>query len=115
MSVAKDFEKVIYENECAFNAAVSYERRAVDGLIALKIVSVITPEEAFNIFHRLQIKTYESIADIANAISFMLEDIKEADITPEELSSLLIRIVALLTDMSTHKIKDSHLITGESD
>lgn len=115
MSVAEDFEKVIYENECAFNAAVSYERRAVDGLIALKIVSVITPEEAFNIFHRLQIKTYESIADIANAITFMMENMKESDISQDDLSTILIRIVALLTDMSTHKVKDAHLITGESD
>ena len=117
MSTLETIEKRLYEIGCSVTAIHSYEDRAVDGLIAMKIIHAISTEEATNLLKNVQLKVIEEHSKVLGRLSATVVVInglyKTGEIDSDTADSKLNEIISIVKDIRSHVTKNEELVTDE--
>ena len=117
MSDNYDIDRELYECECSYDAAISYESDAVRGLVVMGILRVSDYQTRVMILREVELKTAKTFNTILHNLKVMMlyvtDAIKFGSHSSKEIDGYLHRITRLTEDIKSHVVENEGLILNE--
>lgn len=117
MSDNYNIEKELYECECSYDAAVSYESDVVRGLVVMGILRVSDYQTRVMILREVELKTAKTFNTILHNLKVMMLYVRDANkfgyYSPKEIDGYIHRILRLSDSIKSHIVEDENLILNE--
>jgi len=117
MSDNYDIDRELYECECSYDAAVSYESDVVRGLVVMGILRVSDYQTRVMILREVELKTANTFNTILHNLKVMMLYVMDANKfgyhSSKEIDDYIHRILRLTDDIKSHKVEDEDLILNE--